>query len=392
MTRRLTLLFAVAAGAAVANLYWAQPLLDLIAGDLHASQAAAGWLVTATQIGYAAGILCIVPLGDMLDRRRLVRTVLLCSSAAALLCAVAPSLPLLLGALVLLGLTAVAGQILAPLAGDLADDATRGRIVGTVISGILIGVLVSRTVAGFVAGVAGWRAIYVVAAVVAAGAALVLHRAVPTLPVRSRIPYPTLLASVFRVIARERTARWTAVLAATAFGTFTMFWTSLTFLLSGPPFGYSVQVIGLFGVAGLVGALAAQRAGGLHDRGRSIPATGAAWALTVVSLTLALTGQRSVVAVVVAIVLLDAAVQTIGILNQTRLFALSGEARSRLNTIYVTSNFLGGAAGSALATILWPVGGWTLICAVGIALSCFALGVWAVGRRGALIPHPAGKG
>ncbi|MCM4076370.1 MFS transporter [Paractinoplanes hotanensis] len=386
MTRRLTLLFAVAAGAAVANLYWSQPLLDLIADDLDAGPAAAGWLITATQLGYAAGILFLVPLGDVVERRRLVRTVLLCSAGAALLCAVAPSLGLLMGALVLLGVTTVSGQILAPLAGDLADDAERGHVVGTVISGILVGILISRTVAGFVAGVAGWRAIYVVAALIAVGSAVVLSRRIPVLPAREHIPYWSLIASVGQVLRRERTARWTVVLAATAFGAFTMFWTALTFLLSGPPYHYSVQAIGLFGIAGLAGALAAQRAGRLHDRGLSLPATGVAWALLLVAFGLALAGRNSVVTIVIAVVLLDAAAQTIGILNQTRLFTLSPGARSRLNTVYVTSNFLGGAAGSAAATLLWSAGGWAAVCVAGLAASGFALTVWAVGRRGALVP------
>ena len=386
MTRRLTLLFAVAAGAAVANLYWSQPLLDLIADELDAGPAAAGWLITATQLGYAAGILFLVPLGDVVERRRLVRAVLLCSAGAALLCAVAPSLGLLMGALVLLGVTAVSGQILAPLAGDLADDTERGHVVGTVISGILVGILISRTVAGFVAGVAGWRAIYVIAALIAVGSAVVLSRRIPVLPAREHIPYRSLIASVGRVLLRERTARWTVVLAATAFGTFTMFWTALTFLLSSPPYDYSVQAIGLFGIAGLAGALAAQRAGRLHDRGLSLPATGVAWALLLVAFAVALAGRNSVVAIVIAVVLLDAAAQTIGILNQTRLFTLSPGARSRLNTVYVTSNFLGGAAGSAAATLLWSAGGWVAVCLAGLAASGFALAVWAVGRRGALVP------
>jgi predicted MFS family arabinose efflux permease len=388
MTRRLTLLFAVAAGAAVANLYWSQPLLDLIAEDLGAGQAAAGWLVTATQLGYAAGILFLVPLGDVVDRRRLVRIVLLCSAGAAVLCAVAPSLGLLMAALVLLGVTAVSGQILAPLAGDLAGDDERGHVVGTVISGLLVGILVSRTGAGAVAAVAGWRAIYVAAAVVALGSAAVLWRRSPVLPARDPIPYGSLIASVGQLLRRERTARWTVVLAATAFGCFTMFWTALTFLLSSPPYHYSVQAIGLFGLAGLAGALAAQRAGRLHDRGLSLPATGFAWALLVVAFAVALAGQHSVVAVVIAVVLLDAAAQAIGILNQTRLFALSSGARSRFNTVYVTSNFLGGAVGSALATVLWSAGGWTAVCVAGLVASLFALVLWAVGRRGALVPAP----
>src|SRR5919202_4989404 len=196
MTRGLTLLFAVAGGAAVGNLYWAQPLLALIAADLHASPAAAGWLVTATQIGYAAGILLIVPLGDILDRHRLIPVMMLAAAAALTVCAVAPSFPVLLVGLAAVGVTTVSGQILTPLAGDLADDQNRGRAVGTVVSGILIGILLSRTISGLIAGAAGWRAIYVLAAVAAVVFAVLLYRTIPPLEPKARMRYPALIASV----------------------------------------------------------------------------------------------------------------------------------------------------------------------------------------------------
>ena len=385
MSRALTLLFAVAGGAAVGNLYWAQPLLDLIAQDLGGSTATAGWLVTTTQIGYAAGILLIVPLGDVLDRRRLVPVMMLCAAVALVGCALSPGFGMLLVALTAVGLTTVSGQLLTPLAGDLADDARRGRVVGTVASGILIGILVSRTVSGLVAAVAGWRAIFLVAAAVAVVLAGLLHRAIPPLPPKARMAYPALLASVAGVVRRERVVRWTLVLAATGFGTFTMFWTSLTFLLSSPPFSYPVSVIGLFGLAGLAGALAAQRIGRLHDRGRSLPATGAAWAAILATFVLATFAGRSVALVLVVVVLLDVMLQAVSILNQLRVFAVSHDARSRLNTAYVTSNFVGGAIGSAAATVLWSRGGWTAVAGAGVVLSCVALTVWAVGRRGPLV-------
>jgi predicted MFS family arabinose efflux permease len=385
MTRGLTLLFAVAAGVAVGNLYLAQPLLDFIARDLQASTAAAGALVTATQLGYAAGILLIVPLGDVLDRRRLVPAMMLCSAAALVACALAPSIGALLLAISALGVSTVAGQLLTPLAGDLADDARRGRVVGIVVSGILTGILVSRTVSGLVADAAGWRTLFAVAAVVDVLFAILLHRALPPLQAKARLAYPALIASVWAVVVGERTVRWTLILGASAFGAFTLFWTSLTFLLSAPPFSYPVSVIGLFGLAGLAGAVAAQRAGGLHDRGWSLPATGAAWAVALVAFVVAALAGRSVALLLVAIVLLDVAVQAVNILNQSRLFAISQSARSRLNTAFVTGNFIGGAIGSAAAGVLWSAGGWTAVTIAGALLSCFGLLVWAAGRRGALV-------
>jgi predicted MFS family arabinose efflux permease len=383
--RGLTLLFAVAAGTAVGNLYWAQPLLDLIARDLGAPTAHAGWLVTTTQLGYALGILLVVPLGDVTNRRRLVPLALLAAAVALALCALAPTFGFLVAALGLVGLVTVGGQLLTPLAGDLANDGNRGAVVGTVVSGILIGILLSRTVSGFVADAFGWRSIYVGAAVLDVVLAVLLWRAIPDLEPKARVRYPALIASVFTVIRRERVVRWTLVLAGIGFALFTMFWTALTFLLSGPPFGYPVSVIGLFGLVGLVGAIAAQRAGRLHDGGWSVRATGIGWALVVVAFGVASLAGRSTVLIVVAILLLDVAIQGINILNQTRMFAVSGEARSRLNTAFVTSNFLCGAVGSLLATVLWSAGGWRAVTLCGAGLAVVALVVWAFGRRGPLV-------
>ena len=337
MTSGLTVLFAVAGGAAVANLYWSQPLLELIAGDLHSPTATAGWLVTATQLGYAAGILLIVPLGDILDRRRLIPAMMLCAAVALAACALAPSSGLLLAAITVLGLTTVSGQILTPLAGDLADDSNRGQVVGTVVSGILIGILVSRTISGLVAGVAGWRTIYGVAAIAAVVFAILLYRAIPPHGAKTRMAYPALIASVATVVLRERTVRWTLVLGATGFAAFTMFWTALTFLLSGPPFHYPVSIIGLFGLAGLAGAIAAQRfrpaaQSGVVTAGHR-RRVGAGPRL--LSSSRRSPGTRSRL-VLVVVVVLDVALQAVGILNQLRVFAVSHEARSRLNTAYVT--------------------------------------------------------
>ncbi|REG02247.1 putative MFS family arabinose efflux permease [Asanoa ferruginea] len=385
MTRRLTFLFALAAGAAIGNLYLAQPLLDLIARDLRTSTSSAGLLVTATQVGYAAGVLLIVPLGDVVDRRRLVPGMLLCSAPALLLCAAAPTIGVLLGAVAVLGLTTVAGQLLTPLAGDLAAAEHRGQVVGTVGSGILTGILASRAISGLVAYAAGWRAIFLAAAALAVTLAVLLFRALPPLPPKTRMPYPALIASVPVMALRERSVRWTLVLGASGFAAFAMFWTALTFRLSAPPFSYPVSVIGLFGLAGLAGAVAAQRSGQLHDRGWSMPATGVGWMVVLLSFVLAGLAGRSIALLLIAIVTLDVALQAVALLNRMRIFAVSHEARSRLNTAYVFSNFIGAALGSAAATTLWSLGHWAAVSAAGVVLSVFALGVWAVGRRGALV-------
>ena len=384
MTRGLTLLLAVAGGAAVGNLYWAQPLLGVIGDELGVSAAEAGWLVTATQLGYAVGILLIVPLGDILDRRRVLPVLLGVSAVALVACALAPSFGVLVLTLSLMGLTTVSGQVIVPLAGDLAGDAVRGRVVGTVTSGVLTGILVSRTLSGLVAGAAGWRAIYVLAAAGAVALAVLLHRRVPSLPPRARVGYPALLASVGRVVASSRTVRWSLVLGALQFGVFTMFWTALTLLLSAPPCAYPVAAIGLFGLVGLAGALAAQRSGGLHDRGWSLPATGAGWVLALGSFVLAGLAGRPVLLLVAAIVMLDVAIQSLNILTSTRLFAVVGHARSRVNTAAVVANFVAGAAGSAAAGLLFSAGGWDAVTRCGALVCALGLAIWAVGRRGPL--------
>ncbi len=391
MTRGLTFLFAVVGAMAVGNLYWAQPLRGLIADDLGVSTATTGWLVTATQIGYAVGILLIVPLGDVLARRRLAPLLLVCSAVALLACAAAPTFTTLAAALTLLGLSTVGGQIVPPLAADLADDATRGRVIGTITSGFLAGTVVSRTVSGLVADAAGWRAIFTGAAVVVLVLAVLMHRSIPRLPARAAVRYPALLASVATVVRRHRVVRWTLVLSAIQFGVFIMFWTALTFLLSSPPFDYGVTVIGLFGLLGVVGVVAAPRAGRLHDRGWSVPATGVGYAVALVSLGLAAVAERSVLVLVVAVVLLHAAIFPLNVLVATRLLAVVPEARSRVNTAMITVDFVAGAIGSAVVGPVWSAGGWRAVTVAEIALCTLGLVVWAVGRRGPLAVPAAAR-
>ena len=380
MTPARTVIFAVAAGLAVANLYWAQPLLEEIARTLGVAAGSAGLLVTVTQIGYAAGIFLVVPLGDVLDRRALVPVMLLLSAGALVAAAAAPSFPVLVAVLGLVGLSTVSAQLLSPLASELADPARRGRVVGAVGSGALIGILVSRTVSGLVAGAFGWRAVYLVAAVAAVALAVVLRLAIPALPDREPIAYPRLLVSVFTTVAEHPAALPTLVISAANFAVFSLFWTALTFLLSAAPFGYSVAQIGLVGLAGLVGALAARRAGALHDRGWSVPATGAALLLLLLSLGMAAFGATSIVVLLAAVVVLDIAVQATSVLSQTRLFALPGTARSRLNTAVVSGNFVGAAIGSTMAAALWNTGGWTAVLAGAAVLVVVGLAVWALRR------------
>jgi predicted MFS family arabinose efflux permease len=384
MTSGLIVLFALIGGFAVGNLYWAQPLLKVIASDLGVSTGTAGALVTATQIGYAVGIVLIVPLGDVANRRRLIPLLLVLSAVALVACALAPTFVALLIAVALLGLTTVAGQVVIPLAGDLADDANRGRVVGTVMTGFLAGTIVSRALSGLVAQLAGWRAIYVVAAVVVCALAVLAYRKISQLDAPAHIRYLALLASVGGVVRRHRVVRWNLVMSALQFGLFMMFWTALTFLLSEAPFNYSPLTIGVLGLFGLAGAVAAQHTGKLHDRGWSMAATGAGWAIALLALVVAALGEHSLVLIVIAIVLLHLAIFPLNVLISARLFGVVTEGRSRVNTAVIAVNFIAGAIGSALVSPLWAAGGWHAITTVGIAVSVVGLLLWSVGRRGPL--------
>ncbi|WP_018896992.1 MFS transporter [Rhizobium sp. 2MFCol3.1] len=336
MSTAMTMLFAIVGGAAVGNLYWAQPLLAAIATSLDVPLGSAGALVTMTQIGYALGIVLIVPLGDMLVRRRLIPVVMFLSALALLATALAPSYATLLAAFTAVGMTTVAGQLLIPLASDLSSPTERGRTVGTIVGGILIGILLSRTVSGFIADLFGWRTVYFMAAAVTASFSILLTRVLPNEKERPRIAYGRLLASVPAVVRKHRSVQITLAIGSIGFCTFTMFWTGLTFLLSAPPFSYSLSEIGLMGVVGLAGSLAARRVGWLHDNGYSAAGTGAALALAFLSLMIGAAGSHAILPVAVAVLLFDVAIQGNNVLNQTRLISVEPEARSRLN---VSANF-----------------------------------------------------
>ncbi|MFZ2164025.1 MAG: MFS transporter [Propionibacteriaceae bacterium] len=376
----LTWLFAIAGGAAVGNLYWAQPLLVQMATDLGVAPATAGLLVTVTQIGYALGILLVVPLGDALRRDRLIPAVMASSVVGLLAAAFAPGFAMLALALGLVGFSSVAGQLIIPLAGDLATAAQRGRAVGTIVSGVLIGVLISRTASGLIASVWGWRAVYGVAVVITLTLLLLIARATPRLPIRAAVSYPQLIASVFTTTARIPAARWLLLIAGFTFGVFNLFWTAATFLLSSAPYGYSTAQIGLVSLVGIAGAVAAQRVGILEDRGHGTAAMGVFGLVAVVGLAITLVGPTSIWSVLVGALILNVGIQGAGVLTQTRLLSLSADARSRLNTALVTSNFLFGATFSALATWLWALGGWPAVASFGLAALGLGLLTWTATR------------
>jgi predicted MFS family arabinose efflux permease len=369
MTRRLAILFAVAVGFAVGNLYYIQPLLGVISRDLHCTKGAAGLLVMFSQVGYALGNLLILPLGDLRDRRRLVPLMMLLSGISLGLCAFAPSFLVLAVGVSAVGLTTVSGQLLIPLAVDLADDRQRGRTISVVVSGALTGILVARTISGILAGLIGWRWVFGVFCLACCVLAAVLRYAMPSLTPPRRSSYISALRSVGDLVRKERTLRLAMTYAFILMASFTLLWSSLTFLLSGPPFGYSTTIIGLFGLVGLMGTGAAQIAGRIYDRGHTAALTAAVWPLMIIAWACCYAGRGSLPALLVGIFLLDIGIQAQRILNQSQIMAISTDARSRRNTAYMVANFTGGSIGSVLVAVIWSGGGWTGACLVGVGLS-----------------------
>jgi predicted MFS family arabinose efflux permease len=376
LSRRLTLLLALTSGAAVANLYYVQPLLHRIGHAFGVGDGTAGLLVTATQVGYVAGLALLVPVGDLLERRRLLCVLLALASLAAAACAAAPRFAVLTIALLTLGALSVVAQIVVALASGLAAPAERGRVVGTVMSGLLLGILLARTVSGIVASLAGWRAMFVVAAVVMVALLGLLLRALPLAPPTEVVPYRRALRSVLTLVAQEPVLRLRMALGALGFATFSILWTSLTFLLAGGSYHLSEAAIGLFGLAGAAGASAAPIAGRLADRGYARLVQTVLLGLLLVSWGLLLTGRHTIAPLIAGIIVLDLGVQGAQIGNQHAIYALNAQARSRLTTAYMVAVFAGGIAGSTLSAAAWSTGGWTDVCALGAAFSLGAVVLW----------------
>ena len=382
MTKFLAILFAVCSGLAIGNLYWAQPLLVQIMDGFGLPAANGGLLVTATQIGYAMGILFILPLGDFVRRKRMIALVMVLSVLALVSCAISPSFIILSLSLFSMGIVTISGQIILPLAGDLSREDERGHIVGIVSSGITTGILFSRFASGIIAGFWGWRSVYVIAAALNLVMVLVMIYVLPEIPAKNKFKsYGKLLASVFTTFKNHRSLPNILLHSGLIFGLiFNIFWTSLTFLLSAEPFNYNTFQIGLVSLAGLAAAVFGVGIGKLQDKGLSIPALGAFIVVCLVSMVCGFAFSDSIVAIVIVAAVLSVAVQGVSVLTQTRLFNLSQGERSRLNTVFVVNNFIFGAIGSALASLLWSLGGWSYVMIAASAVSVAALIVWLFSR------------
>lgn len=370
-SRPLLLLLAAAAGLGAANLYYGQPLAAAIGTSLGAPPAAIGTALTATQVGYALGMILLVPLGDARERRALVVTTVAFSVPALLLVAISRSVPALVASSLLVGAASSVAQMIVPYSVDLAPARERGRVVGTVMAGLLAGILLSRTASGAIGAAFGWRAVYVIAAGLMATLAVVLRLAIPAREPPERLAYLSVLRSLATVVMTEPVLRTRALVGACSFASFSAFWAMLSYHLA--TFGYGSATAGLFGAIGIVGVLVAPIAGRLATGPRPERLNIAALLATAASFVVFALGARSLVAIGAGVVLLDAGVQANQLTNQTVIYGLRPELRSRLNAVYMVTYFIGGSAGTVASAIAWSRGGWPLVCATGGAFALVGL-------------------
>lgn len=355
---------AAACGISVANIYYNQPLLEQMGG---------AYLPMFTQIGAGLGMFLFVPLGDMLERRRLIVLVSSSTAGACILTAISPNLAFLSIASLILGLTSIVPHLILPFAAQISAPAERGRVVGTVLSGLLIGILIARTVSGFIGAAYGWRSVYWMAAALMCALALTLARNLPKSEPHATLSYPQLLGSIVTLIREQPLLREASLIGALLFGAFSVFWATLVFRLG------DARQAGLFGLIGVAGALAASYVGRIADRRGPSFTVGIGIGITVLSyIVFWVTGRATITGLVVGVILLDLGVQAAHVSNQTRIYGILPEARSRLNTVYMVMYFLGGSLGSALGAYGWRVARWNGVCIAGLSLSVLALAIHMV--------------
>ncbi|WP_223827512.1 MFS transporter [Hymenobacter armeniacus] len=377
LSNALVWLMAVTCGLVVANIYYNQPLLAAIGRTFHKTDSGASLAATATQIGYTLGMLLVVPLGDMLERKRLMLFMLLGAAGAMAAAAFAPSFALLAAASVLIGLLSAVPQLLVPMAAHLAPEAERGRVVGRVMSGLLIGILLSRTVSGYVGLHLGWRAMFEIGAGLMVLLVALLAWQLPQDRPSFTGSYASLMKSLGTLVREQPALRRATLVGAFLFAAFSVFWTTLAFYLEGPRFHYGSDVAGFFGLIGAFGALAAPLAGKTADTRGPDYTIGLGIALALGAYAILGLGGGWVAGLVVGVILLDVGVQATHISNQSLIFSLVPEARSRLNTVYMTGYFTGGSLGSVLGGLAWTHGGWPGVCLLGAGLAGSA---WLISR------------
>jgi predicted MFS family arabinose efflux permease len=392
--RLVMALLAFACGASVANLYYAQPLLGLIRDSFGISGGTAALVVTVSQVGYAIGLALLLPLGDLLENRKLASRTLVVTAVALAAAAVSPDFGLFLVAVLLVGVTSVVAQVLVPLAARLAPAGSQGKYVGQVMGGLLLGIMLARSVASLAASAWGWQSIYAISAVAMLVTAVALARLLPERRPAATGSYPQLVASTLAVARAEPLLRRRAAAQALMFGAFTAYWTAIAFELTGRHH-LSQTGVALFALVGAAGAAAAPVAGRLGDRGYGRVGRGVAAVVGVGAMVLAGLGVGSLVLLALAAVLLDFAVQSNQVLSVREVYALRPDARARINSVYMTSIFVGGAVSSALTGLVEQRWGWSGVSVLAAAMVAAAGLIWLAdvlrppaARRPDLAPEP----
>ncbi|HBM2977382.1 MFS transporter [Klebsiella michiganensis] len=393
MPRSLVWLFAIASGLSVANVYYAQPLLDALARDFAIGDAAIGGVIAATQIGCAMALLLLVPLGDRVNRRRLMATQVILLIAALAAVSMASTAVMLLGCMLAVGLLGTAmTQGLIAYAASAAAPHEQGRVVGAAQSGVFIGLLLARVFSGSISDLFGWRGVYILAALLMLGIALPLWRRLSVLAAAPNpLSYPRLLISMLALLRQEKVLQVRGVLALMMFAAFNIFWSALVLPLSAPPFHFSHTEIGALGLVGVIGALAAGRAGKWADRGYGQRTSAAALVMLLIAWWPLSLMAWSPAALLVGIVLLDLGGQALHVTNQSMIFRTRPEAHSRLVGLYMLFYALGSGLGAVSTTAVYARAGWQGVCLLGASVSLLALLFWLM-TRGVMSSHDGGEG
>jgi predicted MFS family arabinose efflux permease len=373
LTRVHLWVMTIATGLVVANIYYNQPLLGDISKDFHVSESEGGILAMLTQIGYAAGMLFCVPLGDMIRRKQLIMIVFVIDIIALLLAAWSPTIQILMFASFLIGAFSIIPQLIIPMAAHLAAPEQRGKTIGFVMSGLLLGILLSRTISGYVGAHLGWRAMFWIAAGLMVALAISLYFLLPEVYPDYKGNYKQLMTSLISITKEEPILRVAALRGALCFAGFAGFWSTLAFLLRQPQFNAGSEVAGAFGLVGAFGALAASQMGRLSDRGNSHRLTAISIGIVIVSFIIFRFSAGSMAGLITGVILMDMGVQAAHIANQTAIFSIRQEARNRVNTVYMVTYFIGGSLGTLLATQAWDVYHWKGVASMGLLLSGIAL-------------------
>lgn len=381
LTKLLILVMSIACGLTVANLYYIQPLLGDIAKTFHVDQLSIGFAAMLTQIGYAIGMIFILPLGDIKEKRNLIVIMLLCSVISLTSMFFSSNIYILTISSFAVGFTSIIPQLIIPLAAQLSNPQQRGQTIGTIMSGLLIGILLSRTVSGILGSYLGWRTVYLIAAIMMFALMLILRKFIPLCNPISDIKYSELLKSMIHLIKTEPILRESSLNGALMFSAFSAFWTSLIFLLESSHYNMGAEAAGLLGLVGVSGALTAPLVGKVADKRGSRFAIGICIVVVIVSYLLFFLFGFKIWGLVLGVILLDLGVQSCNVSNQARVHSLNEETRNRLNTIYMVSFFLGGALGSFLGSYSYSHFGWYGVCAFGMATQIIALILHKVGKK-----------